>query len=283
MLRMKNSLLLAVGITLASALCAEPAHPPFEPLYPKGKGNVAGEGLKHNPALMWYPAPATNNTGKCVVVFPGGGYGMLCWSYEGVEVGEFFQKHGITAVICLYRCAEGGYRHPVPLQDAQQAIRRARQDADRYGYSRDRVGVMGFSAGGHLAASAMTHYDAETRPDFGILCYPVIKFGEKATHLGSQYNLIGKDADAETVKSLSCEKQVTKDTPQAFIWACATDQLVPSANAESFHAALRAHGVPSELHIFRQGWHGGGLCFDPTEGLPRAVWTELLLDWMRTF
>lgn len=253
-----------------------------EPLYPNGIPD-ASDTDNFVPELLWYPASEVYNTGKCVVVFPGGGYGGLCWTYEGEDVGHLLQAHGITVAVCLYRCCGVSYKHPIPLNDAKAAMKRVRERADEFKFKKDQVGVMGFSAGGHVAASVMTAFDKDSRPDFGILCYPVISMQKELTHKGSRDNLLGQDPPQELVNATSCELNVTSNTPPAFIWACSTDQLVPSLNSVKFYEALRKNGVDAELHIFKQGLHGGALCVGNERGLPRDIWLDLMFNWLRTF
>jgi acetyl esterase/lipase len=226
-----------------------------------------------------------------VLVCPGGGYGGLAMGHEGTEIARWWNDHGISAAILNYRHRGRGYGHPAPLQDAQRAIRTLRARADEWKLDPKRIGVMGFSAGGHLASTLGTHFDDGQsdhedpverfgcRPDFMILCYPVIAFGEAHTHRGSQVNLIGEDADAETVRSLSTEKQVTENCPPAFLFHTNEDRGVPAENSVAFYLALRRAGVPAELHIYQQGPHGVGLAarFPAT-----STWPERCLQWLRT-
>lgn len=262
-----------------------------ELLYPNGAPDQHGTGFDHEPALLWYPAAASNNTGAAVIIYPGGGYGVLCYSYEGIEEAEWFNSFGVSAAVCLYRMAKGGYHHPVPMHDAQRAIRTVRARAAQFGIDPHKIGVMGFSAGGHLTTTVMTHYDAgnpsspdpiermSCRPDFGIPCYAVVQLGLATTNKGSMDNLLGAHPSQELIDSLSNEKQVTKDTPQAFIYACNEDTVVPAENSIAFYLACRKNNVPAELHIFRNGAHGGGLAFKEPG---RGAWPELLKTWFKT-
>jgi len=197
---------------------------------------------------------------------------------------------GVAGFIVDYRHRRKGYGHPAPLQDAQRAIRTVRARGKPWGVEPDRIGVMGFSAGGHLASTAGTHFDSgdpdaadpvqrvSCRPDFMILCYPVIAFDEPFTHKGSQRNLLGDDADPALVRSLSNEKQVTPETPPTFLFHTDEDKGVPSENSVFFYLALRRAGVPAELHVYRAGRHGVGLGRD----LPgTGTWPERCEDWMR--
>lgn len=252
---------------------------------PQAKG---ADPAKDIPAITIYAPEEANGTS--VIVCPGGGYGNLAMGHEGADIAEWFNAMGITAVVLEYRMARGEYRHPVPLMDAQRAIRSIRQHADELGVDPSRIGIMGFSAGGHLASTAGTHFDSgdpdaddpvdrvSSRPDFMILCYAVIAFGEPFTHGGSQRNLIGEYPPTELVRSLSNEKQVTKDTPPTFLFHTDEDTVVPAENSVVFYEALRQAGVPAELHIYRKGGHGLGLA-QGTEGT--SAWPEACKEWLK--
>jgi acetyl esterase/lipase len=195
----------------------------------------------------------------------------------------------VAGFILDYRHRGKGYGHPAPLQDAQRAIRTVRARAAEWQIDPARIGILGFSAGGHLASSAGTHFDAgqpdaadpvarvSCRPDFLVLCYAVIAFDEPYTHRGSQQNLVGKDAPAELVRSLSSEKQVTPQTPPTFLWLTDEDKGVPAENSVFFYLALRKAGVPAELHIFQRGRHGLGLAADVPG---TAAWSKCCELWM---
>ncbi|MCL1921973.1 MAG: alpha/beta hydrolase [Kiritimatiellaeota bacterium] len=276
-----------VALTLVASFGS--AEPSRELLYPGGAPGAKGEGPEHEPALTWYPAPAEGNTGIAVVICPGGGYGALAMGHEGHDIAKWLNGFGVTGVILEYRMSRGGYRHPVPLQDAQRAIRTVRASAAARGVNPSKIGIMGFSAGGHLTSTALTHFDngdagaadaigkAGCRPDFGILCYPVIALGEPFTHRGSQENLLGKDADEALVRSLSSEKQVTAETPPTFIFQTDEDAGVPAENAVAFYLALRKAKVPAEIHVFQKGHHGIGLG-QSIEGT--RAWPPLLQHWI---
>ena len=192
-----------------------------EPLWPEGAPGAKGTEAKDIPTLTTYLPASEINTGCGIVVCPGGGYGHLATGHEGVDIAEFWNKLGVAAFILEYRHSGRGYQHPAPLQDAQRALRTVRSRAEEYNLDPSHIGVMGFSAGGHLASSLGIHFDqgnpdakdpidkVSCRPDFMILCYPVIAFDQPYTHKGSQRNLLGKDAPAELVESMSSERQVT--------------------------------------------------------------------------
>jgi acetyl esterase/lipase len=210
--------------------------------------------------------------------------------HEGHHIGRWLNEYGIAGFICDYRHRGKGYGHPAPLQDAQRAIRTVRSRAKEFGVEPSKVGILGFSAGGHLTSTAVTHFDvgdsaaddpvmrASSRPDFGILCYPVIAFDQPFTHRGSQRNLLGEGAAADLVASLSNEKQVTDQTPSFFLWHTFEDKGVPPENSIVFYQALVAHKIPSELHIYEKGRHGLGLAKD-TPGT--SAWPEACLAWLK--
>jgi acetyl esterase/lipase len=240
------------------------------------------------PTLTPFPADAAKKTGATMLILPGGGYGNLA-EHEGTGYAEFFAAHGITAYVLKYRLGSNGYRHPIELGDAARALRMVRAFAKRDGLDPARVGVIGSSAGGHLASTLATHFDAgkadatdaiereSSRPDLAILCYPVISFGEFA-HAGSRKNLLGENPSPELVQLLSNELQVTKDTPPCFLWHTVEDKTVPVENALLFAAALQRAHVPFSLHIYEKGAHGLGLGRPGREAPP---WSEQLLYWFK--
>ena len=220
-----------------------------------------------------------------IVVCPGGGYGHLA-AHEGEPVARWLAGLGIAAFVLTYRVAP--HRHPAPLHDVQRALRLVRCRADDWGLAGAPVGVLGFSAGGHLAATAGTRFDdgdplaadpverCGCRPDALVLCYPVISFGEHR-HEGSLTNLLGPDAPDELRRALSADERVTAETPPAFLWHTADDQSVPVAHSLLFAGALSRHGVPFELHVYPRGRHGLGLALDdPVVG----SWTALCARWL---
>jgi len=229
--------------------------------------------------LQWFPAPKGNNTGAAVIIFPGGGYYELCDTYEGREIAEWFNGIGMTAVICRYRLGKDGYHYPAQLEDAQSAIRTVRAEAESREIKPNRIGVIGFSAGGHLASLAMTHFDTTSRPDFGVLAYPVIMMGSRFTHRGTQINLLGFEHrdSRELCAYLSTDKSVTPETPPCFIYHTAEDTSVPCEHALKFYTALRNNDVQAELHIFAEEPHGSGLAKDRPGN---QTWPELLRTWL---
>ena len=238
------------------------------------------------PTLTPFPADSAKRTGATMLVLPGGGYGSLA-EHEGTGYAEFFTSHGITAYVLKYRLGSNGYRHPIMLNDAARALRMLRVFAKRDGLDPARIGVIGSSAGGHLASTLLTHFDSgkpgsadphereSSRPDLGILCYPVISLGEFA-HAGSRKNLLGEDPPAELVQNLSNELQVTKETPPCFLWHTVEDKAVPVENSLLFASALRRAGVPFSLHIYEKGAHGLGF---GRADRPAPPWSDQLLHW----
>ncbi len=239
------------------------------PLWPEGAPGALGKEAKDIPTLTPYLADPAMATGAAMVILPGGGYGGLA-SHEGKGYADWLVTNGISCFVVKYRLGSHGYRHPRMLQDAARAVRLVRAKAAEYHIDPKRVGIMGSSAGGHLASTLLTHFDAgqpdaadpverqSSRPDLGILCYPVISMGP-LTHQGSKNNLLGNNPDPELVKLLSNELQVTRDTPPCFIWHTWEDTAVKVENSLEFAAALRRQGVPFDLHIYQKGGHGMGL------------------------
>jgi acetyl esterase/lipase len=277
-------LLLLLSLFTAPIAAAEPK---TELLWPQGAPGALGDEAKDKPTLIIYLPEKPNGAG--IVICPGGGYGGLAMDHEGHQIGQWLNEHGIAGFICDYRHRGKGYGHPAPLQDAQRAIRTVRSRAKEFGVDPTKIGILGFSAGGHLTSSALTHFGAgqadakdeiervSCRPDFGVLCYPVIAFDQPVTHKGSQNNLLGKDASAELIASLSSERQVTDQTPPCFLWHTTEDKGVPPENSIVFYSALIAHKVPAELHIFEKGRHGVGLGKD----VPGTdAWPAACIAWL---
>lgn len=240
------------------------------------------------PTLAVWRAPAGNANGTAVVICPGGGYQLLAVEMEGAEVAHWLNGLGVTAFVLRYRLKEWG--HPAPLRDALRALRLVRSRATEFGVQPDRLGILGFSAGGHLAASASTLYDdpdgrtgappdeVSARPDFTILLYPVISLVAAPAHRGSRLNLLGPDPDPALLEKLSPERQVTAATPPAFLMHTAADTTVPLENSVLYHQALRAAGVPSELRVYEHGPHGIGL---RTKHEAARRWPAACAAWLR--
>lgn len=265
---------------------------PLEPiaLWPEGAPGALGISESDIPTLTAFlPAPE-KATGAAIVICPGGGYGGLA-PHEGAGYAEWLTENGVAGIVLKYRLGSKGYRHPSMLNDAARAVRLTRAKAGEWKIDAKRVGIMGSSAGGHLASTLLTHFDTGTpnspdpvegfssRPDLGILCYAVITMGE-FTHGGSKKNLLGADPDPALVELLSNEKQVTKETPPTFLWHTWEDSGVKIENSTQFAAALRSQGVPFELHIFQKGGHGMGLGGGRNGG-PVHPWAGVCLYWLR--
>jgi len=273
------------GLALATVLAA--AEPKVELLWPDGAPGALGSEDADRPALTIYLPEL--RSGTAVVVCPGGGYQMLAVNHEGRQIAEWLNARGIAAFVLKYRIAPR-YRHPAPLLDAQRAIRTVRSRSAEFQIRPDRIGIWGFSAGGHLASTAGTHFDggdpgaadpidrASSRPDFLILAYPVISLTTPYTHRGSLKNLLGPDPDPKLVESLSNDLRVTPQTPPAFLFHTTADSGVPPENSILFYLALRKAGVPAEMHIYERGPHGVGLApKDPV----LSTWAERLEGWLR--
>jgi acetyl esterase/lipase len=254
------------------------AEPKTELLWPNGTPGAAGTEDADKPTLAIYLPDAAKANGAAVIVCPGGGYRALAMDHEGRQIADWLNSNGVAAFVLKYRLGPR-YRHPAPLQDALQAIRTVRTRASEFRIAPDRIGIWGFSAGGHLAASVSTKFDSpETRPDFSILAYPVISLTADYTHKGSRTNLLGETPDPQLVESLSLEKQVTAKCPPAFLFHTNADTGVPPENSVAYYLALRKAGVPAEMHIYLEGRHGVGLApKDPV----LSSWSARLLDWMK--
>ena len=260
----------------------------FHLLWPDGAPGALGSEAVDKPKITVYLAPADRATGAAVVICPGGGYRVVAADHEGKHIAEWLNSLGVSAFVLQYRLGER-YRHPAPLQDAQRAIRTVRSRAKEWGIDPRRIGILGFSAGGHLASTAATHFDdgqadasdpierEGSRPDFAILCYPVISLVDPPAHSGSRRHLLGDPPDPALVQLLSNERQVTARTPPTFLWHTADDAAVPVENSLLFFQALRKAGVAGELHVFPHGKHGLGLApGDPSV----SQWPGLCAVWM---
>jgi len=236
---------------------------------------------------------AANPNGQALLILPGGGYRYVVMDKEGFETAEWFARRGVTCFVLMYRLPLDGWsrRSDVPLMDAQRAMRLVRGHAQEFGYEPDRIGVLGFSAGGHLAASLATMFardvyapgdaadDLSARPDFAILMYPVISMDPAIAHAGSRENLLGPDAGVEQERRYSIELNVTTDTPPVLLLHAADDEVVVVDNSLRLYDALRRAGVRVDLHVFSQGGHGFGL--RNATDKPVAAWPELVLRWMQ--
>ncbi len=257
------------------------------PLWPMGAPGALGKAETDVPTVSIY-LPSANPTRTAVVVAPGGGYEHLAMDHEGLQVAQWLNAHGIAALVFKYRLGPA-YHNPVQLQDAQRALRYARSHAAAMDVQPDHIGMMGFSAGGHLTATAGTKFDSgnpaatdpidrvSSRPDFLILAYPVISMEDGITHGGSQQNLLGNNAPASLKSALSVDEQVTSTTPPTFIFSTTDDAVVPVTNSVLMYQALIKNNIPAELHIFRKGHHGVGLAQADPE---LSGWPDLLYRWM---
>ncbi len=258
------------------------------PLWTDDVPGALGKEEKDIPTLT--PYLPEKPSGAAVVVCPGGGYGGLA-PHEGPDYANWLAQQGISAFVLKYRLGSHGYRHPVMLRDAARAVRLVRARAAEWKVDPNRIAIMGSSAGGHLASTLLTHFDSgkpdaadlvdrqSSRPDLGILCYPVITMGTN-THQGSKNNLLGKTPETDLVQSLSNETQVTSNTPPCFIWHTWEDKAVKVENSLEFAAALRRAGVPFDLHVYEHGRHGIGLA-DKAPFKNVHPWAEDLLFWLK--
>ena len=289
--RTRTTLYLTAVLAAGLSCLATAAEPKVELLWPDGAPGAKGQAEGDQPTLTIYLPPAAQASGAAVVICPGGGYGHLATDHEGHQIAQWLNSFGVAGFILQYRHRNSGagYGHPAPLQDAQRAVRTVRSRAKEWRVDPGRIGIIGFSAGGHLASSVITHFDesfsepkdaidrASSRPDFAILVYPVISFTEPFSHFGSCKNLLGANADPKLVEKLSSEKQVTPQTPPTFLISTWEDKGVPAENSIAFYLALRKAKVPAELHVFAKGPHGFGLG-QKIEGT--SAWPGLCQKWM---
>ncbi|HEX6961523.1 MAG TPA: alpha/beta hydrolase [Lacipirellula sp.] len=247
------------------------------------------ERVTKSPTLTPFLPDEEKRNGAAIVICPGGGYKGLAMQKEGLEVAEWLRSKGIVGVVLRYRCGGGKNEQPVPLEDAQRAIRTVRANADQWGVDPNRVGILGFSAGGHLASTAATIFEEaahtedtidqmSSRPDFAVLIYPVITLVGEATHRGSRNNLLGDDAGDSLAEEWSTDRRVTERTPPTFLVHAGDDKGVPVENSLLFYKALVAKGVPAELHVYEVGGHGFGMFRDER---PADKWPEQLEWWLK--
>lgn len=281
------------GVVLAgsSPSCLQAAGPAPIFLWPEGAPGANGTEEADKPSIRIYTPPAGKSNGASVVICPGGGYGIIAYDHEGAQVAQRLNEYGITGVVLQYRLAPK-YRHPAPLNDAQRAIRYVRAHAEKLALSPTRIGVMGFSAGGHLASTVSTHFDAgnpdasdpidrvSCRPDFSVLCYPVITLQGEFAHQGSAKNLLGDQVgNTELLENLSNQTQVNGNTPPAFLFHTNEDKGVRVENALGYYAACVKYNIPAEFHVYQNGPHGVGLA----DGDPGAgEWSTALVAWLRS-
>jgi acetyl esterase/lipase len=274
------------AMLLALSVNAQTATQPIR-LWTDAAPGAIGNEPADVPTITPYLPPRERATGAAVVVCPGGGYQHLA-DHEGGPVAEWLNSIGVAAFVLKYRIAPR-YHHPAPMLDAGRALRAVRARAAEWGIDPHRIGILGFSAGGHLASTAATHFDAgradsadpiervSSRPDLVILIYPVITMREQ-THGGSRRNLIGEHPDPQLIAFMSNDEQVTKETPPAFLIHTVNDAVVPVENSLLFAAALRRAGVPYEMNLYERGPHGFGLA--PNDAV-LSSWAERCADWLR--
>ena len=234
-----------------------------------------------------------NATGEAVVICPGGGYGILAYDWEGIDIARWLNSKGIAAFVLKYRLPGSKSNvipYKSPLMDAKRAMRLVRYHAEKWNVDPGKVGVMGFSAGGHLASTLSTHFDAgdpenndlvereSCRPDFSVLIYPVVTFTKEYTHVGSRENLLGKDPDPELVQHFSNELKVTELTPPAILIHSGDDQVVPVENSIVYYHALQKKEITSELHIFPNGGHGYSLAIGQGH---LSTWPDRVIEWIK--
>jgi acetyl esterase/lipase len=241
------------------------------------------------PTLTIYKPTVSSTNATAVIICPGGGYGMVAAGHEGIDIAKVFNEWGVVAFVVKYRLPDDAImidKSIGPLQDAQRAIQLVRQNAEAWKVDPDRIGIMGFSAGGHLASTASTHFDKAVidnpgkislRPDFSILIYPVISFTDSIAHKGSRNNLIGKDPSAEKIREYSSELQVTPKTPPAFLVHAKDDNGVKYENSVRYYEALIKNNVPAELKLYDHGGHGFGLHNSTTTD----KWMDRLRTWLK--
>lgn len=257
-------------------------------LWEKGAPGALGTAEKDIPKLM-VSLPASDKITSALVICPGGGYGGLAMDHEGHQIAQWANDIGMAAIICDYRHRGKGYGHPAPSDDAKRAVQTVRSNAESWNIDPSKVGMIGFSAGGHLTSTVLTQYSLgdenaadpierfSSRPDFGILCYPVILFGHPKGHKGSEKNLLGDTADEDLLKSFQSAARVTKDTPPTFLFHTYEDKPVPAENSLEFYAAMVREGVPGELHFYEKGPHGVGLA----KTIPgTSDWPQALQRWL---
>ena len=309
MKRLAVFVVLALTVLAVAQLDAAPldldlysGNPPGAPLSGEADVLVKKEGdpivrLTHvqKPGIRVFLPPKEKATGAAVVVCPGGAYRILAIDHEGYQIAEWLNSIGVAGVVCKYRVSDkagDAYRHPVPLLDARQAVRLTRRHAAEWGIDPHRVGVLGFSAGGHLASTVLTLFDKpfdgedaatfakmDHKPDFGVLVYPVITLVESFGHRGSADILLGKDATDEQRRELSSDLHVSPQTPPTFLVSTQDDKAVPPLNAMCFYGAMCRHNVPGELHVWDKGGHGFGIL--PGRGDVVTEWPARLEKWLR--
>jgi acetyl esterase/lipase len=278
----------ALLVAVLTSVVAHAAEPKVVELWQPSAPGALGSEDQDRPTLTVYASEASPAQRSAIVVCPGGGYRGLAMEHEGRDIARWLNSLGVTACVLKYRLGPR-YRHPAPLQDVQRALRTVRASASAWKMDPAKIGILGFSAGGHLASTAATHFDAghadasdavdrqSCRPDFAILVYPVISLATEHAHAGSRENLLGPHPDPAVVEDLSNERRVTGQTPPCFLIHTNEDQPVPAENSVLFYLALRKAGVPAELHVFERGRHGLGLGGDDPAF---SSWPKLAAIWL---
>jgi len=268
--------------------------PQSKPIVNREKSETGTDGIQRiskvsEPTLMVFLPPKEKANGTAVIICPGGGYGILAFSHEGTDVAKAFNQWGVTAFVLKYRLPDDSImtqKENGPLMDAQRAIQLVRLNAAKWHISKNKIGIMGFSAGGHLASTAGTHFNTAVipniqntslRPDFMILLYPVISFTDSLAHMGSRTNLIGKNPTQEKINYYSNELQVTKQTPPTFLVHAKDDKAVKVQNSIAFYDALQKNGIPAEIHLYEQGGHGFGM----NNKTSNDKWMDWMQVWMK--
>lgn len=298
---MKKLFFLLIAFSTMAKLSAQEIIPLYNkkipnsrPIANREKSETGADGILRiskvsEPALLAFLPPKEKANGTAVIICPGGGYSILATSHEGSDVAKVFNEWGVAAFVLKYRLPDDSTmlnKEIGPLQDAQRAIQLVRMEAKKYGIAANKIGIMGFSAGGHLASTAGTHFDRPVikgiknislRPDFMILGYPVISFTDSIGHIGSRNNLIGKNPSPEKINYYSNEMQVTSRTPPTFLVHAKDDNVVKVANSIDFYNALQKDGVPAEIHFYEHGGHGFGMHNKTSDD----KWMDWLQAWMK--
>jgi acetyl esterase/lipase len=293
---MRQIIVFMMTWTISYSVMAQQTFPLYPGKIPGAKETADEESINGSghvekvtrPTITVYKAKNAQTNGACVIIFPGGGYWINAINHEGFDVAKRFNESGITAFVVKYRIPNDktmGNRETGPLQDAQQAIHVIRSRAKEWNVDPNRIGIMGFSAGGHLASTAGTHFEKNIdptlkgknlRPDFMILVYPVISFDDSVGHRGSRDQLIGKNPSLEKIKEYSNELQVTRYTPPTFLVHASDDDAVIPENSILFYQSLIRERIPAEIHIYEKGGHGFGMN-NPTT---KDQWMDRCLNWM---
>ncbi len=287
-LKIATVLVVLMGLSISAARGAEPGAK-TELLWPGGAPGAKGNDAKDKPTITIYLPAKEKSVGSGVVIFPGGGYTHVAIDHEGHQIARWLNELGIAGFVVDYRHGGRGYGHPAPIQDAQRTIRTIRSRSAEFGIEPNKIGIIGFSAGGHLASTAGTHFNerfyepndaidrVSARPDFMILIYPVISMGP-ISHSGSRRALLGNAPSQEMIDKFSNEKQVDSNTPPTFLVHATDDKTVPPENSIYFYLACRKARVPVEMHIWLKGGHGFGL---GKPGTAVSKWPELCADWLK--